>query len=802
MNNLLKIGYLFLFTLIVFVAEGQLPGSINIDQLSDQQLMQYAQSSGLMGLSDAELEAKAREKGLSADQIQKLKARMQSLNLPITQGKQDGKTQEESKRKPINYLLPKPSADSINGLVIFGSDIFTKENLSFEPNINIPTPKNYIIGAGDELKIDIYGFSEKSQSLKVTPDGFIRYPNLGPIKLAGLSFDEAKIKLSSSLTKIYPGLKTGNTSLQLTLGQIRSIKVNLIGEITKPGSYEISSLSTIANALYAAGGPTKIGSYRNIELVRGGKTIARFDLYDYLLKGDLSGNKVLQDDDVIRVLAYTSRIELRGAVKRVAIYELTNADQLSDVLKYAGGLSDNANKSFYRVARFGKQEKEVFTVKVEEATKFGLQTGDQLYVDSVANIFKNRLSISGAVNYQGVYSLENTPTLKDLISIAKPKDEASKERAILRRLKDGYLPEMIGFNLDDVLNGNFNLPLQKEDSIHIYSNKEIKEKFQITVNGEVNTPGNFLFAKGMQVQDAVLLAGGYKDGASRKLIEVARRIRDTSSTTSSPQYAIILSTDLSNNNSQVAMVALMEPFDILSVRKAPGYKEQLKVNIEGEVQLPGSYIISSNQERLSDLVKRAGGLKQGGFPEGAFLLRKTFENLSSSDTVILKNKLATLKSTFTDTLKANQADSLLKGDMKMVGIRLDQVIKTPGSLYDVILEDGDIIKVPKKTETVQTFSGVYFPKKIVYRDGLSVKQVIRESGGVTPGGQRKKSYVVYPNGEVRSTKSFLFVRSYPNVKPGSEIYVPIKAATKGTSAAEIVALSTGLATLFLIIKSL
>ena len=250
------------------------------------------------------------------------------------------------------------------------------------------------------------------------------------------------------------------------------------------------------------------------------------------------------------------------------------------------------------------------------------------------------------------------------------------------------------------------------------------------------------------------------------------------------------------------MSTLLEPFDIIAIRKAPGYKEQMTVNIEGEVQLPGSYTISSNQERLSDLVKRAGGLKQGGFPEGAFLLRKTFENLSPSDTVILKNKLATLKSTFTDTAKANQADSLLKGDMKMVGIRLDEVIKTPGSLYDIILEDGDIIKVPKKTETVQTFSGVYFPKKIVYRDGLSIKQVIRESGGVTPGGQRKKSYIIYPNGEVRSTKSFLFIKTYPTVKPGSEIYVPVKAVSKGTSTAEILGFTTALATLLVLIKSL
>ncbi len=801
MNKLLKFGYLLLFTLIVSALAAQLPVGVNIDQLSDAQLMQYAQSNGLTGLSDAELEAKAKEKGLSPEQVQKLKARMQSLN--TGDPKQEAKKDDNNARKSVATTQPKSSPDLINGLMIFGSDFFTKENLSFEPNLNIPTPRNYTIGGGDELKIDIYGFSEKSQSLKVTPDGYIRYPNIGPIKLAGLSFDEAKVKLSSLLSKIYPGLKSGNTSLQLTLGQIRTIKVNLIGEITKPGSYSLSSLSTIANALYAAGGPTKIGSYRNIELVRSGKSIARFDLYDYLLKGDLSGNKVMQDDDVIKVGTYTARIELRGAVKRPSIYELTNtANHLTDVLQYAGGLSDYANKSFYRVSRFGRQEKEVFVVKAEEASGFVLQTGDQLYIDSLSNIFKNRLSISGAVNYEGVYSLEITPTLKDLIVLAKPKEDASKERAILRRLKDGYIPEMIGFKLDDVLNGNFNLPLQKEDAIQIYSNKEIKENFQITVKGEVNKPNDFLFARGMQVQDAVLLAGGYKDGASRKLVEVARRIRDTISNFATPQYAIILSADLINNN-LVAMSTLLEPFDIVSIRKAPGYKEQLTANIEGEVQLPGSYTIASNQERLSDLLKRAGGIKEGGFAEGASLVRKTFESLSENDQILLQNKISTLKSSTPDSLKGEEAEKKIKETKKVVGIRLDEVIKTPGSLYDILLEDGDIIKVPKKIETVQTFSGVYFPKKIVYRDGLTVKDIIRESGGLIAGGQRKKSYIVYPNGEVRSTKSFLFVRSYPKVKPGSEIYVPVKEVKKGgTSAAEIVALSTGLATLFLIIKSL
>jgi protein involved in polysaccharide export with SLBB domain len=299
----------------------------------------------------------------------------------------------------------------------------------------------------------------------------------------------------------------------------------------------------------------------------------------------------------------------------------------------------------------------------------------------------------------------------------------------------------------------------------------------------------------MLVQDAILIAGGYKDGANKKVVEVARRIRDVNSKAESPLYATILSVDASSTSSIASLLAQLEPYDIVSVRKAPAYKEQVSVTIEGEVIYPGAYAIASNQERISDVIKRAGGLKTGGYAQGAFLLRKTFENLTPNDSVILKNKLATLKSTFTDTVKAKEADSTLKGDMKIVGIRLEEVLSKPGSIYDVILQDGDIIKVPKRVETVQTFSGVYFPKKIIYRNGLSIKQVIRESGGVIPGGQRKNAYVVYPNGEVRTTKHYLFVNHYPKVKPGSEVYVPVKKDNGRMTTGEIVALTTGLGTL-------
>ncbi|MFN3793388.1 MAG: SLBB domain-containing protein [Chitinophagaceae bacterium] len=791
-----KKGLLALIAAVSFLAAGaQLPNNFNIDALSDQQLMQFMQSSGLMGLSEAELLAKAKERGLSEDQIAKLRSRAQSMTSMQGSNNPASNTEKSVDRKAFPTVAPRSQPDKINGLTIFGSELFTKENLSFEPNINIPTPRNYVIGFGDELKIDIYGYSDKAQTLKVNPEGNIRYPNIGPIRVAGLTIEEAKARITQSISKIYPGLKSGNTSLQLSLGQIRSIRVNLIGEIRQPGTYTLSSLATIANALYASGGPTLIGSYRNIELIRDGKTISRFDLYDYLLKGDLRANKVLQDDDVIRVAPYTTRVEINGAVKRPAIYELAAAERLSQALQYAGGLADSANKEFVRVLRFGKQEKEVFTVPVQQLEQFVMLTGDKLLVDTIANVYKNRVRINGAVYFPGAYSTDNIPTLKDLLALAKPKEEAYRERAVVYRLKEDFTPEMQYVNLHEVLSGKANINLRREDSVQIFSLKEIREPYTVEIRGEVNAPSRFNYAAGMQVQDLVLIANGYRDGATNKVIEVARRIKDSTAASESPVYATVLTVDLSKPGAAQDINTQLKPFDIVTVRKSPVYKEQVQVQVEGEVLYPGPYVISSSKERLSDLMRRAGGLKQGAYAEGAFLLRKTFENLSNNDTVLLKNKIATLKATFSDTVKAKQADSTLRDDLKIVGIRLQEALDRPGSVYDVVLQEGDILKVPKEVQTVQTFSGVYFPKKIVYRSGLTVKQVIRESGGVLPEGQKRKAYVVYPNGEVKSTRKFLFFTTYPTVKPGSEVYVPVKKEGRKLSTAEILGITTGLATL-------
>lgn len=766
-------------------------GNMNIDQLTDQQLIQFIQANNLSGLSEVELEAKAKERGLSNEQIQKLKARISTLGPQGSSGEKKGAEATSEQRKPISYLLPKPRPDSINGLLIFGSDIFTKDNLTFEPNLNLPTPNQYVLGAGDQIKVDVFGYSDKTQTFTISPDGTIRYPNIGPIKIGGLNIGDARVKLEGQLSKIYPGLKSGNTNLQITLGQIRSIRVNLIGEITRPGTYTLSSFSSIANALYAAGGPTPIGSYRNIELIRAGKIVAKFDLYTYLFKGDLTNNKLLQDDDVIRVASYQNRVELRGAVKRRAIYELKGNEPIQELLEYAGGLADSANKRFVKIARFGDKEQEMLTVTSSQWPIFKLQTGDRVYIDSISMRFSNRVQISGAVLTPGTYSLNTTKDLKDLLSLAGLQEDAYTERAVIRRLKTDFQPEMLGVNIQDILLGKTTFILNREDSIHIYRHTELLPEYTFNVEGAVNNPGSFPFAKNIRLQDAILLAGGWADGASKKLVEVARRNKDTSGK-ASESFSTIFSVNLEESTDLNSLEFILDAFDIVTVRKIPGYRQQMRVSIEGEINYPGTYAISGNKERLSNLIKRAGGLREGAFPQGAFLLRRTFEGLTQNDSIILQNKLATLKSSFTDTVKAKQADSLLTGEMKMLGLNLVKAIEEPGSLDDIYLIEGDVIKIPQQLQTVQTFSGVYFPKKVVYRPGLSFRDVLKESGGVVPLGQKGRSYVVNANGSISTTKQFLFFRNYPKVLPGSEVYVPVKKQGKGLSTAEIVGLTSAL----------
>ncbi|MEI6264154.1 MAG: SLBB domain-containing protein [Sphingobacteriia bacterium] len=802
--------FIFLFSLLILSCtieiKAQAVPTMNIESLTDQQLLVLMNQYQLNGLSDMELEMKAREKGLNNEQINQLKKRIALID-PSTVRELNAAPKAPSDPYALREKVPvkTPSTNKIDSSKIlkpFGASIFENNNLSFEPNINIATPQNYIIGVNDQLVIDVFGVSDITKRLVVTTEGDIRFPNLGPVKVAGLTIEEASVKLKKSLTKIYPGIANGSVKVQVSVGQIRSIRVTLIGEIKRPGNYDISSLSTLMNALYVSGGPNEIGSFRNIELVRNGKNISTFDLYDFLLKSDLTKNLLLQDGDVIRVNPYTNRITVKGAVKKPAIFDVKPNESAADMIQYAGGFADMAYKEIVRVFRFGAKNKELLSIKFPQLSSFKLNVGDTLVVDTLADMFTNRVTINGAVYYPGAYGMkEMKSSLRELLVAAKIKEDAYVNRALLRRLKYDFTTEYINFNINEVMNGSKYIELIREDSVQIYRINDLREKYYVTVNGEINKPGTFEYADGMTAQDLILLSGGFKEGASLQKIEISRRLKPDGSQKDSAVYSLIKEINLSsqNKNSEDFNFKL-SPFDIVSIRRSPVYKEQITVTVEGEIVYPGKYTLAGNEERISDLIRRAGGLKQKGFAAGAVLIRRTYRDLSESDATLINTKtnLSNAQSGKSSTILASSDTSVINNlykEQKPVGIQLDQILQKPGSSEDLFLLEGDILKVPKQLQTIQTFGAVNVPKQIVYFDGISFKDALRESGRYSINASRKNSYVIYPNGQVRKTKSFLFIRSYPEIRPGTEIYVSAKKPKAKLSTGEVIGIVTSLTSL-------
>jgi protein involved in polysaccharide export with SLBB domain len=781
MLRLVRIFSVLLFTFCFLQLSAQ-QSSVNIDQLSDQQLVQYMNQANLSGLSDAQLEAKAKANGLSDDQVAKLKNRVAQLNNKPGSGASANSDSYERTNESAERLSRRDSLLSNNKepkSKVFGAEFFSNQNITFEPDLKIATPSNYILGPGDKVSIDIYGYSEVQYKLEVSPDGFIRIPNVGPILVTGLSMEEAKIKVKRQLSKVYGDMNSGKTSFQMVLTTIRSIGVTLIGEVMHPGSYTLPSLATIANALYVSGGPSPNGSFRAIDLVRNGKKVTTFDFYDFLLHGDLSKNRILRDQDVIRVNAYTTRVELSGAVKRQAIFEVKGNENLQDILQFSGGFADTANKELITVYRVTGREKEIVNVAGSDLASFALQTGDNIVVNGIINRFKNRVSIQGAVFYAGNYSLTQAATLKDLLLFAQLKESAFRQRAVIRRLQNDYTPSFIDFNINDVLSGKLDIPLFREDDIHIYEVTDTREKYTVKINGEVNAPGQFDFADSMKLQDLVLAAGGFKDGASNKRLEIARRIRNKDNTNDTVLYAIVKVVDLNNDYSPAAdMVNYdLQPFDVVSVRRLTTYKEQVTVKILGEVNYPGEYTIRSRTERLSDLVIRAGGLKSEAYPMGALLRRNTFETTKDTTLLTAKSRMLSKQSNDTSSLNRKSNNTALTDLQKPVAIQLKEAIHFPGSLYDIYLEEGDVLEVPKQLQTIQTFGAVNVEQKIVWFPGMRLTDAVIESGGYSIGAMKGRSYTVQANGEVRGRHNYLLFRSNPRLKPGAEVYVPTRRKT-------------------------
>jgi len=668
---------------------------------------------------------------------------------------------------------------------LFGYSVFNdpRNQASFQPNINIATPKGYVIGSGDELNINIYGFSEANYSVPVTPDGFVYIERVGPIHVAGLTIEQAKGRITERLSKIYVGLKNSsygavNTYLVVTLGDLRSIRVTVTGDAVQPGTYTISSLSTALNAIYQAGGPNEIGSYRAVQIIRNNRVIATLDLYDYLTTGIQRNDVRLQDNDNIRFTTYKSHIELTGNAKRNNIFEMLPGETLQRLLDLAGGFTSNAYKARIKITRFTNRELKVVDVTEPNFATFVMQDGDEVQIQSVLARYENQISIQGAVFRPGNYSLDQNKTLKQLIADAEGlREDAFTGRINILRTRDDMAVENISLNLANIINGvDPDVELKREDQVVIPSRFDMAELAAISITGEINKPIDATpYVANMTLEDLLLKAGGLRESAAAAQIEVVRRKKDVDISSTSAQIAQIykfnVSRDLSINPGDSKFQ--LEPFDQVIVRRSPNYQAQTYANVEGEVMIPGQYPLEKKDQRISDIIKMAGGLSPYAYVEGATLIRTV--NMSPAELNLRQQAAAELANDTPNTVVSTSA--IVPQAEEPIGINLKRIMSNPGSAEDMILQEDDVLRIPKKLETVRVGGEVLLPTTTKYRGGQTFQDYISQAGGFTARSARKRAYVIYANGSADRTRKFAFFNLYPRVEPGAQIIVPQKLKT-------------------------
>ncbi|GAB3947905.1 SLBB domain-containing protein [Spirosoma harenae] len=669
---------------------------------------------------------------------------------------------------------------------LFGYSLFNDPAMvaTFQPNLNIATPRNYNVGPGDELNIRMYGYSEGDYSQKVSPEGYVYIANqtgIGPIFVSGLSVEKAKERLVSRMSSKFVGLRNSsygpqNTFLEVSLGSIRSIRVTVTGDAVRPGTYTMSGLSTVMNAIYQAGGPNDIGSYRKVQLIRNNQVAATLDLYDYLLNGIQRNDLRLQDNDNIRFTTFIGRVEINGAVKRSNIFEMLKGETLERLLFYAGDFTANAYKSRVKVTRVTDRELKVTDVTTPEFKTFVVQDGDVVSVERILTRFENKLTIEGAVFRPGEYSLDNNHTLKELIASAEGlKGDAFTGRINIMRTREDLAIESLSINLDNILKGTDpDIPLQREDQIIIPSRFDLAQVATISVTGEVNKIDTDIpYMANMTLNDALVKTGGLKESAAASVVEVIRRKKDVDPRSSSAQIAetfrFNVNRDLSINNDPNKSFTL-EPFDQIIVRRSPNYLEQTYASVVGEVIIPGPYPIRTKDMKISDLVAQSGGITPQAYVEGATLVRPV--KLSADELRRKQRAITEVGDNGSKTVV--ETEVLSPNTSESIGINLKKILERPGSSEDILVQEGDTLRIPKLLETVRIQGEVQLPNTVKYRSGQTFQDYISQTGGFTSKSQRRKSFVVYANGSVDRTRKFMFFNVYPRVEPGAEIVVPKK----------------------------
>ena len=659
---------------------------------------------------------------------------------------------------------------------IYGQEIFSNSNLSFTPNLEIPTPVDYILAAGDEVLINVWGASELNMTQTISPEGVINIPNVGPVSLSGLTVDQASERIKQQLGRIMSDIVSEdepNTFVSVSLGKIRSIAVNIVGEASQPGTYTLPSLATLFNALHAAGGVNDIGTLRNIKVFRNSKLVATLDVYDYLQNGKSDSNIRLENDDLILIEPYESHISTGGKLKRNRIFELKKDETLNDLIELAGGFKGDAFSENIQVIRNNGDRISIATVTAKDFDTFKLLDNDSITVDSIIPIFNNRVTVRGAVWRPRAYELSSeTNSVKQLIEkAAGVKGDQFMGRAQITRLNKDFTKKIIAVDIKGILNGTSeDIILLPEDELYIPSIEDLREKYTINVLGAVNDPDEtFEYRNNMTVEDAIILAGGLQESASNVHVEVARRVKDSNATNDGDKVAdlfdFVLNPNLEIIKGQKAFELM--PFDQVFVRFSPGYQKQRLVEVKGEALFRGSYALSKKNQRLSDIITQAGGVTKQAYLKGANLRRK----LSDDELLRLKTTLRVA-----ENLSSQDSTNLteLRETGYSIGINLEKALAVPGGLDDVVLRDGDILEIPEFQSTVKVSGSVVYPNSVTYEKGMNVRDCLTQAGGYTES-SRKYPVVVYMNGKVGATKKvFFFFKKYPKIEPGCEILVPMK----------------------------
>ena len=661
---------------------------------------------------------------------------------------------------------------------IFGHDIFNNEDLTFESSMNLATPQNYRLGPGDEVNIDIWGASQESITETISPDGYVTVEDVGLIQLGGLTVSQAKAKLKSVL-----GARYQSSSIELTLGQTRTVTISVIGEVKVPGTYTLSAFSTVYNALYMAGGPNDIGTLRNIKVYRGGRLLSTVDVYDFLLNGHLTGDVRLQDNDIVTVGPYEALVNITGKIKRPMFYEMKRSESAATLLRYAGGFTGDAYTKAIRINRKAGQMYSVFNVGEFDLNSFKLMDEDSVSVDSTLNRYQNMVEVRGAVFRPGRYQVGgHISTVKALIEAADGLTEnAIAQHAVMHRMKKDRSLEVKSINVLGILDGEIpDVELQNEDVLYIGSREEEKNDQTITIHGEVNYPGIYKFASNETIEDLVLQAGGLTNAASLAKVDVSRRIVEPNALeagdTLAFTYSFRLNPDFTIPHGEESFT--LQPYDEVYIRRSPNYNEQQNVTVEGEVQFRGNYTLTSSRQRLSEIIKQAGGLTKRAYPEGAKLLRQ----MTPEERELMETMLRTAqRNSGNDSIDVKK---LLTLTTFPVAIELDKALAAPGSDDDPYLREGDRIVVPRFTSTVSINGEVLYPNTVRYKAGENADYYLDLAGGVSSTGKRSRTIIIYMNGMVAKADR----KHKP--KPGCQIVVPTKSRRRGIGLTEWLSIGT------------